>query len=196
MKIITHVLSTYGRLLVLFIGATSQAAFATPNQKIETLVSACIACHGENGVSTMATQPNLAGQKQGYLAQEITKFRDGQRQNPLMDSVVKNLSNNQIEEIARYFSQQTNPKLADLAQNPGGQHVRARCISCHGMQGFTVNRLWPNLAGQQEDYLAKQLHDFKSGQRTSPIMQVIANELNSQQIADVAQYFSQQKASR
>jgi len=196
MKFITHVLSTYGRLLILLIGAISQTTFAASDQNFDALVSNCIACHGEKGVSTIATQPNLAGQKQAYLAQELTKFRDGQRINPLMDAVVKNLSDSQIDALASYFAKQTNPKLASTTQNTAGQHVRARCISCHGMQGFTVNKLWPNLAGQQKIYLAKQLRDFKSGQRNSPTMSVIANELTNQQIADVAEYFSQQKASR
>ncbi len=200
MKITTQVLAITCHLLVWVMTLTSHDSLAATstnndNDKLNQLITSCTGCHGDKGVSIISTQPNLAGQKQGYLAQQLTKFRDDQRKNPIMTAIASQLTDQQIQRLASHFSKQTNPKLASLRQNVAGQHVRARCVSCHGMQGFTVNQEWPNLAGQQKNYLSQQLLDFKSGQRQSPIMQVIANELNQQQITDVAEYYSQQKAS-
>lgn len=64
------------------------------------------------------------------------------------------------------------------------------CIGCHGPTGVSASSLWPNLAGQKEGYLAKQLNDFKSGQRKDPLMGPISQSLSEQDIADLAKYFS------
>lgn len=159
----------------------------------ETLAQTCVACHGTNGVAISPIWPNLAGQKQAYLVKEITAFRDGIRKEPTMQVFVKNLSDEQIAALASYYSnldKPGNPSAENV--NQAGLNVRANCLSCHGVQGYTVNDLWPNLAGQKAQYLLKQLQAFKQGTRQSPIMNVIANELNEQQMKDVAEYYSQQ----
>lgn len=163
---------------------------------IENIVNTCVSCHGKQGVSLNNNWPNLAGQKQGYLIKEITAFRDGTRKNPLMSSQVKHLSDQQINALANYFSVQKNTTKAAKTENIKGKHVRARCISCHGMSGITVNTLWPNLAGQKAGYLEKQLLAFKNGQRNSPIMEVIAKELTDDEIKNVAQYYNDLPASK
>lgn len=173
----------------------SQPAVANEKNNVDDLAKACITCHGQKGISTDTSFPNLAGQKQGYLNQEIKAFRDGKRDNPQMLPFVISLSNDDISQLAHYFSQQKNDTKASETYNKKGENVRARCISCHGMTGITVTELWPNLAGQQAKYLQKQLHAFKSGERQSPIMEVIAQELTDIQIEAVAEYYSQQAAS-
>lgn len=180
--------------VVLAICAVSLPLAASTNVDINTLASRCVACHGAKGVSSNDSWPNLAGQKQEYLVKEITAFRDGTRENVLMSPMVKKLSNQDIQALAQYFSKLVNTTEKSKTENIDGKHVRARCISCHGMQGITVTGLWPNLAGQKKEYLINQLHAFKKGERKSPIMEVISNELTNQQIKDVAEYFSQQAA--
>jgi len=174
----------------------SQPAVANEQSNVDDLAKACLTCHGQKGISTNTIYPNLAGQKQGYLTKEIKAFRDGKRNNPLMLPFVGTLSDDDITQLAHYFSTQNNDSKASKMQNKMGENVRARCISCHGMKGITVTQLWPNLAGQQAKYLQKQLHAFKSGERESPIMQVIAQELTDKQIEAVAEYYSQQAASQ
>jgi cytochrome c553 len=68
------------------------------------------------------------------------------------------------------------------------------CMACHGADGNGgADPLWPKLAGQHADYIMKQLHDFKSGKRTDPIMTGMAAPLNDTDIANLAAYFSSQK---
>lgn len=191
---IVEKISVLIKVAVVLITFCSFNTLAESTIDVKTLSGKCIACHGQKGVSSNDAWPNLAGQKQAYLVKEITAFRDGVRSNALMSPMVEGLNDNEILALAEHFSSQVNTTKTDGKENIAGKHVRARCVSCHGMTGFTVNDLWPNLAGQKAGYLKNQLSAFKEGKRKSPIMEVIAKELTTQQINDVAQYFSQQPA--
>ena len=159
---------------------------------LASLTSTCTACHGEKGNSINTDWPNLAGQKSTYLAKQLEDFRSGVRKNDLMVGIAKNITDEQIQQLSEYFSTQKRVESTATNINAEGQNVRAHCISCHGVKGITVNLQWPNLSGQQKGYLQNQLLAFKSDQRTSPLMQVIAKELTDTQIEAVAEYYSQQ----
>ncbi len=64
----------------------------------------CVGCHGANGISGNDLWPNLAGQKAGYLAKQIKAYRDGGRNDPMMSSMVKTLSDQDIDDLAAYYS--------------------------------------------------------------------------------------------
>lgn len=64
------------------------------------------------------------------------------------------------------------------------------CYACHGSDGISINDLWPNLAGQKQGYLARQIAAFRDGERTDPIMVVYVKDLSDEDIADIAAYFS------
>ncbi|MEO5349147.1 MAG: cytochrome c [Magnetococcus sp. YQC-3] len=66
----------------------------------------CAACHGPDGVSKVETNPNLAGQKAGYLVAQMKAFRDGKRVNPLMTAPSKTLTDEDIDNLAAYFASQ------------------------------------------------------------------------------------------
>ena len=72
----------------------------------KTKAAACIACHGVDGISPNDIWPNLKGQKAGYLIKQIKAFRDGKRLDPMMAPMVKALSDQDIEDMAAYFSGQ------------------------------------------------------------------------------------------
>lgn len=64
------------------------------------------------------------------------------------------------------------------------------CSACHGVDGNkTLDGSYPRLAGQYPEYLAKALHDYKSGKRKNPIMAGQAQGLNDKEIADISAYF-------
>lgn len=73
-----------------------------------------------------------------------------------------------------------------------GKAKSAACIGCHGLTGISANPLWPNLAGQQEQYLVKQLQAFKAGERADPNMTALSSALSEQDIADIAAWYSSQ----
>jgi cytochrome c553 len=70
-----------------------------------------------------------------------------------------------------------------------GSLVGRRCDRCHGHEGFSSSASVPNLAAMDRLAIWKQLADFRSGKRSSPIMQPIANSLSLQDSADVAAYY-------
>jgi cytochrome c553 len=65
----------------------------------------CLMCHGENGLSTMAGTPSLAGQQEIYLASQLRQFRDGKRHNEVMSVIAKPLSDADIDNVSAYFAQ-------------------------------------------------------------------------------------------
>lgn len=67
------------------------------------------------------------------------------------------------------------------------------CAACHGPDGNSSNPLWPNLAGQKEAYMVKQLKDFKSGARKDPVMAPMAAPLSDRDMENLAAYFASQK---
>ncbi len=71
-----------------------------------------------------------------------------------------------------------------------GKAKAASCGACHGPAGISAMDLYPNIAGQKDVYIIKQLKDFKSGARTDMMMAPMAANLTEQDMADLAAYFS------
>ena len=67
----------------------------------------------------------------------------------------------------------------------------ATCASCHGENGISSNTMWPNLAGQQRDYLIKEMRAFRDGTRSDPSMPASLLEgLSDEQLASIAEDYS------
>lgn len=71
-----------------------------------------------------------------------------------------------------------------------GREKAAVCRTCHGLDGVGRNPDVPNIGGESEFYLTKQLKAFRSGERTAPQMSVIASNLSDEDIADLAAWYS------
>ncbi|MBS0453883.1 MAG: cytochrome c4 [Proteobacteria bacterium] len=82
--------------------------------------------------------------------------------------------------MAKAASQQAIGRGATLALN---------CTMCHGAQGMSTSDA-PNLAGQYPEVIIKQLMDYRSGKRSSPIMVALAKGLPDADIADLAAYYA------
>ncbi len=87
------------------------------------------------------------------------------------------------------------PALAASGNAARGQAKAAACAGCHGADGNGgADPTWPRLAGQDPDYIAKQLIDFKSGARKDPIMAGMAAPLSAQDAKDIGAYYAGLKA--
>ena len=81
--------------------------------------------------------------------------------------------------------------LAQAADIEAGRaKVSATCAACHGATGVSVGDAIPNLAGQKAAYLEAQLKSLKDGSRKNPVMNAMAAQLSSDDIANVAAYFA------
>ncbi len=82
---------------------------------------------------------------------------------------------------------------ADVGDIAAGKEKSIICQACHGVDGNGIgDPQYPLLAGQYRDYLAKALHDYKSGERDNAIMAGFASTLSDQDILNLAAYFSSQ----
>jgi cytochrome c553 len=70
-----------------------------------------------------------------------------------------------------------------------GRAKAVACAACHGAEGESPNDLWPDLAGQKEGYLRKQLLAYRDGARVDPMMSPMAKPLTDEEIDDLAAYF-------
>ena len=75
--------------------------------------SVCAACHGANGVSVSDAIPNLAGQKAAYLETQLKALKDASRKNAIMNAIAGQLSNDDIANVAAFFSTQPGAGAAD-----------------------------------------------------------------------------------
>jgi cytochrome c553 len=64
----------------------------------------CAVCHGADGLSQLPEAPNLAGQVEIYLAKALDEFRSGKRQNEMMTLVVKDLSDDDVANLAAWYA--------------------------------------------------------------------------------------------
>lgn len=82
----------------------SNVAVADAEAAKATATGVCAGCHGPKGVSAAETFPNLAGQKKAYLASALKSYRDKTRNAPMMNGLAASLSDQQIDDLAAYFS--------------------------------------------------------------------------------------------
>jgi cytochrome c553 len=93
-------------IAVYFAGAElkpTAALVGTPPTKVTQL---CVACHATSGVGVTGDYPTLAGQHADYLARALQEYKRGDRKNPVMPTFMTAVSEAEIEQIARYYSQQ------------------------------------------------------------------------------------------
>lgn len=179
----------------LIVGAALLAALVTGTAQAEApaQAQACVACHGSNGVSSNPAWPNLAGQHETYLAQQLFAMRSGERSNPLMTPFVRNLSDEDIQVLAAWYSAQEPATAAngDAGLVDRGRQLAGACSACHGYAGKPVADEWPILAGQHATYLQTQLLAYKRGERVHPLMQAAVAKLAEKEFAALAAYYSQ-----
>jgi cytochrome c553 len=73
-----------------------------------------------------------------------------------------------------------------------GKAKSVMCAACHGANGISPSPIWPNLAGQKEQYLIKQITAFRDGTRKDPQMSPMAAALTDEDIANLAAYYAAQ----
>jgi cytochrome c553 len=84
-----------------FVAVAADADIAKGEQKSQV----CIACHGEKGISQQDNYPHLHGQRQTYLLRQMRTFRDGgDRRDPIMTPMLENMTDQDLQNLAAYFS--------------------------------------------------------------------------------------------
>ncbi len=164
--------------------------------------STCAACHGADGNSTDPQYPKLAGQSEGYLKKQLMEFKDGTRANAIMAGMAAALSEEDMQDLATYYSAQTidggkaDPDLAERGESiyRGGDMAKGipACAACHAASGLgNPAARFPALGGQHAPYVQSQLEMFRSMQRANDagqMMRNIAIKMTDPEIAAVSSY--------
>ena len=152
----------------------------------------CLGCHGIDGYKNaypMYSVPELRGQNPEYLVIALQGYRDGDRAHITMHSQTESLSEQDMTDVAAFLA---GTPLKSSGKAAGALPQAAQlCVSCHGQDGIAVAPIYPSLAGQHADYLARALDEYKHGGRKNPVMKQFAGNLKDEDIAQIAAYFSQ-----
>lgn len=190
-------------LLVAIVGTSAATHAAGNKEQGQAKAATCVACHGVDGNSVNPEWPSLAGQHYGYLVRHLKAFRSGERQNVLMSPMAMALTDQDIEDLAAYFSAQTlrptgetEPSKLALGQRlyRGGDTARGitACSGCHGPAGAgNPGAGYASIKGQHATYAAAQLRAYRSGERkTDPnqMMRGVAAKLSDADIDALASY--------
>ena len=198
-----------GLLICLFLGFNTTALAQGDVESGKAKSVTCAACHGTDGNSAIPMNPKLAGQHENYLVKQLTEFKlasqtGGQegRNNAVMNGMSAALSEQDIQDLAAYFSAQEPTKgeaseeFVELGNKLylGGDLDRGitACIACHGPRGNGTSLSgFPDISGQHAEYIASQLKMFRSGDRANSLngmMGDIAKRMTDKDIEAISSY--------
>lgn len=167
--------------------------------------SACVSCHGVDGAGDRSGAfPRLSGQASWYLYKQLMDYANGEREDPVMSPIARELSEAEIENVAAYYAAQEVPQpeppsFDDMTLQRGGAISAVglpelgvpSCESCHGRAAEGIPPVYPLLAGQYAPYLELQMRRYRDGERTNDplgVMQDVAAEMDDEAIAAVSAY--------
>jgi cytochrome c553 len=156
----------------------------------------CLGCHGVPGYKNAYPNysvPELRGQHPEYLIAALQEYKSGERSHFTMHSQAEELSDQDMADIAAYFA--GTPLTTGHAPAAPVPPTVAVCASCHGADGVGITALYPTLAGQHADYLARALDEYQKGARKNAIMANFAAHLTSEQVEAIADFFSKEQPS-
>ncbi len=160
----------------------------------------CATCHGADGNSAQSAFPRIAGLNANYISLQLQAFKTGRRKSGIMQGMVAALSEQDMANLAVYFSKQKMrptrswPKVLSLRLRSnleiGASLYKQSCARCHGLTGLGQG-IFPALAGQYPDYAVAQMAAFKAGNRDKhSIMRDVAKGLSDNDLRLISNYLA------
>lgn len=179
--------------------------------------SGCQECHGADGngeglnKGSTGKFAKLAGQYPDYIAKQLRDFRSGRRKNDLMAIMAKSINESEAADIAAYFASQKKMQGKASENKVNGDNALAKnlfsngdpsrnilpCASCHGVDGKGIDvpgQTIPVIGGQDRTYLEKQLQDWRSGERSNSlgdVMNIYSKQLTDTELQALSTYISE-----
>ncbi len=169
-------------------------------------VDMCIGCHGIVGYQASFPEvhkvPKISGQSAKYIISALNAYKKGERKHPTMRGVADPLSDQDIADVAAYYS--VNGVVGGIApavkpvREPSAQVsallTKGACVSCHG-DNFSkpIDPSYPKIAGQHADYLYVALKSYKVENnalvgRSNAIMGGVAKQFSNAELKALAGY--------
>jgi cytochrome c553 len=163
-------------------------------------VAPCLACHGEQGQSSLPNVPSLGAQPAPYVLIQLYLFRSGQRLVEVMNEATKDFSDDDLKTFSDFIATLPAPKPAQGEPDDPGRIDRGqalvrqyRCDFCHNPDLAGRDNV-PRLAAQREDYLIKSLREYKANSRPGydASMADVLARVTDAEILDVAYFLARQ----
>src|SRR3990167_478048 len=171
----------------------------------------CVGCHGIKGYQSSFPEvykvPMISGQSAGYIVASLNAYKKGERKHPTMRGIAGSLKDQDIADLAAYYSVHGMVAGAELPANPAKEpsaEVQAlinktNCTSCHGANfSKPIDPTYPKIGGQHADYLFVALKSYKTENnpvvgRANPIMSGMARLYTNAELKLLANYVSSVK---
>jgi cytochrome c553 len=165
----------------------------------------CIGCHGIKGYQASFPEihkvPMISGQGAAYIASSLNAYKKGERRHPTMRGIADSLTEQDIADVAAYYSasgvvEGAAPlaKAADGSARVAALVTKGACASCHG-ESFSkpIDPSYPKISGQHKDYLFVALKSYKAEPnalvgRGNAIMGGIAKQFSNAELKELANY--------
>ena len=174
----------------------------------EGINAMCIGCHGIKGYQASFPEvyrvPMISGQSAKYIVSALNAYKKGERKHPTMRGISESLTDQNIADLAAYYSEHGLPEGKSAAPKdpkaPTAQVTallaKANCASCHGANfSSPIDPSYPKIAGQHADYLFVTLKGYKAGAhhvvgRDNAIMAGMAKQYTNAELKQLANYLA------
>jgi cytochrome c553 len=168
----------------------------------------CIGCHGIKGYQASFPEvykvPMISGQSAKYIATALNAYKKGERKHPSMRGIAETLSEQDMADLAAYYSGHGVVAGAELPAKPSKEASaqvqallnKANCASCHGANfSQPIDPSYPKLGGQHADYLFVALKAYKTDNnpkvgRANAIMAGMAKQYTHAELKVLANYLA------
>jgi len=184
--------------------ASKPAAEPSSPASLQAKIAMCLGCHNIPGYQASFPEvhrvPMIAGQSATYIESALAAYKTGERKHPTMRGVADQLSEQDVKDIAAYYSKLAGEASAPekLSREPSPQVAallqKAACVSCHGANfSKPIAPNYPKIAGQHKDYLFVALKAYKQENnqavgRNNGIMGGIAKQFSTADLKAMADY--------
>ena len=162
----------------------------------------CIGCHGiqgyQNSFPEIHKVPMISGQSDKYIIAALTAYKAGERKHPSMRGIAGSLSEQDMADLAAFYSAQGGQPVPEAAKAPSAAVAalleKGACVSCHGANfSKPIDPTYPKIGGQHADYLfvALKAYTVEGNQvvgRANPIMAGMAKQFKPAELRQIAKY--------
>lgn len=206
----TKLFTTLFALAVSFVTVSAHSQDIKGDVKAgEGKIAMCIGCHGIKGYQASFPEvykvPMISGQSAKYIQAALNAYKKGERKHPTMRGIAETLNDQDIADVAAYYSQHGAADSAAAASrtaktpDPAVAALlgKANCASCHGADfSKPIDPSYPKLGGQHADYLFVALKSYKMDSnnpkvgRGNAIMAGMAKQYTNAELKQLANYLS------
>ena len=202
-------LTTIFALAVSFVTSVALAQDVKGDAKAgESKNAMCVGCHGIKGYQASFPEvykvPMISGQSAKYIVSSLSAYKKGERKHPSMRGIAQTLTDQDMADLAAYYSASGVVAVAAVADKPSKEPsvqvqallAIANCSSCHGANySKPIDPSYPKLAGQHADYLLVALKSYKVQNnpkhgRNNAIMAGMAKQYSNAELKLMANYLS------